>query len=86
MEIPNTTFLHPDYFSMLSSHGVAHVFNSWTRMPGVDEQGEVAGSITTDFTVARLLLKPGQTHEQAVSTFSPYKTIQEPNLTSERQH
>lgn len=81
VEIRNTTFLHPEYFAMLGSHGVAHVFNSWTRMPGVEEQIEMDGSFTTDFTVARLLLRPGRAYEQAVKAFSPYKQIQDPNET-----
>ncbi len=81
VEIRNSTFLHPEYFAMLGSHGVAHVFNSWTRMPGVEEQIELEGSFTTDFTVARLLLRPGRAYEQAVKAFSPYKSIQDPNET-----
>lgn len=64
---------------MLGSHGVAHVFNSWTRIPSVAEQIELPGAFCADFTVARLLLKPGRTYEQAVTMFSPYKAIQEPN-------
>ena len=81
VEIRNSTFLHPEYFAMLASHGVAHVFNSWTRMPGIEEQIEMPGSVTTDFTVARLLLRPGRSYEQAVSAFSPYKKLQEANET-----
>jgi uncharacterized protein YecE (DUF72 family) len=80
VEVRNKSLLQPEYFSMLGSHGVAHVFNSWTKMPEVAEQIQIPGSITTDFTVARLLLKPGRTYEQAVSTFSPYKSVQEPNI------
>ncbi len=79
VEVRNKSLLQPEYFSMLGSHGVAHVFNSWTRMPSVDEQIQLPGSFCADFTVARLLLKPGRTYEQAVTMFSPYKTIQEPN-------
>jgi uncharacterized protein YecE (DUF72 family) len=72
VELRNKTFLAPEYFAMLRSHGVAHVFNSWTRMPPVSEQLALAESVTTDFVVARFLLTPGRTYEQAVSTFSPY--------------
>lgn len=82
VEIRNKNFLHPEYFAMLRSHGVAHVFNSWTRMPGVDEQLAMEGSITADFTVARFLLKPGRTYEDAVATFSPYKETREVNETA----
>lgn len=79
VEVRNKTLLQPEYLSMLASHGVAHVFNSWTKMPKLGEQMGIPGSFTTDFTVARLLLRPGRTYEQAVSTFSPYKTAQDPN-------
>ncbi len=81
VEVRNKNLLHPDYFAMLGSHGVAHVFNSWTKMPDLEEQIAMPGSFTTDFTVARLLLKPGRGYEEAVSTFSPYKTAQDPNTT-----
>lgn len=79
VEVRNKSLLQPEYFSMLSSHGVAHVFNSWTKMPEVGEQLGMEGSITTDFTVARFLLKPGRTYEQAVTAFAPYKSVQEMN-------
>ncbi|MDB6019092.1 MAG: hypothetical protein JWR19_3581, partial [Pedosphaera sp.] len=35
VEIRNKTFLQPEYFAMLSRHGVTHVFNSWADMPSV---------------------------------------------------
>ena len=75
----NQNWLQPEYFAMLRSHGVAHVFSSWSRMPSVAEQLAVEGSDTADFIVSRLLLKPGRTYEQAVKTFQPYKSVQEVN-------
>lgn len=48
-------------------------------MPDVAEQMALPDSFTTDFTVARLLLKPGITYEQSVNTFSPYEKIQDEN-------
>jgi len=79
VEVRNKNFLHPEYFAMLRSHGVAHVFNNWSRMPEVAEQMNMEGSITTDFTVARFLLKPGRTYEQAVKEFEPYEKTKELN-------
>lgn len=79
VEIRNKNFLQEEYFATLSKHNVAHVFNAWTRMPSVAEQLALAGSITTDFTAARLLLTPGRSYANAVESFSPYKEIQEPN-------
>jgi hypothetical protein len=50
-------------------------------MPDLGEQIAMPGSFTTDFTVARLLLKPGRTYEEAVNSFSPYKKAKEENST-----
>lgn len=79
VEIRNKSLLQPEYLAMLANHGVAHLFNSWTKMPEVSDQMAIPGAFTTDFTVARLLLRPGRTYEQAVTMFSPYKAVQEPN-------
>ncbi|GEP43880.1 hypothetical protein BGE01nite_31710 [Brevifollis gellanilyticus] len=79
VEIRNKSLLQPEYFSMLASHGVAHLFNSWTKMPEMGEQMAMPGSFTADFSVARLLLRPGRTYEEAVSSFSPYTALQDPN-------
>jgi len=79
VEIRNKNFLQEEYFSVLSKHNVAHVFNSWTRMPSVAEQLAMEGSMSTDFTAARLLLTPGRTYTGAVESFSPYKEIKEPD-------
>ncbi len=78
VEVRNASLLHPDYFAMLASHGVAHVFNSWTRMPALAEQIAMPGAFTTDFFVARLLLRPGRTYEEAVALFAPYTHAREP--------
>jgi len=72
VEIRNQNFLKPEYFEMLSRHGVAHVFNSWSRMPPVKEQIAMNGSQTAAFLIARFLLTPGRNYEQAVKDFSPY--------------
>ncbi|PTY06744.1 DUF72 domain-containing protein [Verrucomicrobia bacterium LW23] len=73
-EIRNASLLRPDYFAMLARHNVAHVFNSWTRMPPVVEQLTMPGACdTADFTAARFLLRPGRTYAQAVEKFSPYR-------------
>jgi uncharacterized protein YecE (DUF72 family) len=79
IEIRNKTWLTPEYFDMLRSHGVTHVFNNWSRMPSIAEQLVIDGSDTADFMVSRFLLKPGRTYEQAVETFQPYEKIQELN-------
>ena len=79
VEIRNPEFLEPVYLRVLREHGVAHVLNSWTRMPPLEQQLALPGVFTSDFTVARALLRPGRPYEDAVRMFSPYTTTQDPN-------
>ena len=79
VEIRNREFLAEAYFDVLRRHNVAHVFNAWTRMPELKRQIAHLEAFTADFVVARALLKAGRTYEQAVKTFQPYATVQEPN-------
>ena len=79
VEIRNHTFLHPDYFAVLARNGVTHIYNSWERMPPVNEQLALPGARTTpDLLAARFLLKPGRNYEDAVKFFSPYDRLKEP--------
>jgi uncharacterized protein YecE (DUF72 family) len=79
VEIRNRNFLHPDYFATLSRHGAAHIFNSWSDMPPLNEQLAMPGSLSSpDFLGARLLLRPGRKYEEAVKLFSPYQSIKDP--------
>ncbi len=79
VEIRQAQFLEPDYFRALRENGVAHVFNSWTEMPDIDEQVNDSEAFTANFTAARALLRPGRAHENSVRMFSPYREIKEPN-------
>jgi uncharacterized protein YecE (DUF72 family) len=79
IEVRNKEFLTDDYFALLRTHGVSHVLNSWTRMPPIVEQLQMSGVLTAPFTVARALLRPGRTYQEAVEKFSPYEEIREEN-------
>ncbi|MDG3004246.1 DUF72 domain-containing protein [Paludisphaera mucosa] len=79
VEIRNPEYLGEPYFETLRARNVAHVFNSWTRMPELIEQIDMPGSRTADFTVVRALLRRGQPYEDAVKRYSPYRSVQEPN-------
>jgi len=79
VEIRNQEFLTIEYFKCLHSHGVAHVFNAWTRMPDIHEQMQLLEIFTADFTVSRALLRKGRPYEAAVEKFSPYQQILDPN-------
>ncbi|MFN0125432.1 MAG: DUF72 domain-containing protein, partial [Verrucomicrobiales bacterium] len=78
VELRNPELLDPAYLTILHRHGVTHILNNWQAMPSVGEQLEHPGILTTDFTAARFLLKPGRSYEQAVDLFSPYATLREP--------
>jgi uncharacterized protein YecE (DUF72 family) len=77
VEIRNKEFLCPEYLRVLRENGVAHCFNSWTRMPPVAQQLRMPDILTANFIVARFLLKPGRTYQQAVDAFKPYDRIRE---------
>lgn len=79
VEVRNAEFLVPAYFTVLREHNVAHLFNSWTRMPPIGAQLELPGSITADFLVARALLRPGRQYATAVEAFAPYDRVQDEN-------
>jgi uncharacterized protein YecE (DUF72 family) len=79
VEVRNPEFLEKDYFSCLRSHGVAHVYNAWSRMPELREQLAIADSATAHFQVCRALLRRGRPYEEAVAKFSPYREVQDPN-------
>ena len=79
IEIRNPEFLDDPYLDLLRSHGIAHLFNSWTHMPPLIQQLNRPGVFTSNFTVTRALLTPGRTYEVAVQTFQPYNSVKEPN-------
>ena len=77
VEIRNGNWLHSEYFAMLASHGVAHVYNQWTRMPSVLEQMAVHPLEANLFIAARFLLTPGRSHEWSKEQFEPYHQLRE---------
>ena len=78
VEIRNEEFLGGAYFNLLRTRGVAHVFNSWARMPPLHKQVAMPGAFTADFVVTRGLLRVGRPYETAVKLFAPYEDIQDP--------
>lgn len=78
VEIRNDEFLCAGYFDMLRTHGAAHVFNSWTRMPSLAQQLQIDDAWTAPHALARALLRPGRAYDESVAMFSPYQQIQEP--------
>jgi len=79
VEVRNPEYLQPDYFACLRNHGVAHVYNAWSKMPELGTQIAIPDSLTADFTVSRALLRAGRSYEDAVAAFAPYTEIKDPN-------
>jgi len=79
VEIRNPEFLSPEYFACLRTHGVAHIFSAWTRMPEIGVQMHLQDARTADFSVARALLRRGRAYEEAVAKFTPYAHVQDTN-------
>jgi uncharacterized protein YecE (DUF72 family) len=79
VEVRNPEFLQPEYFACLRAHGVAHVYNAWSRMPVLSSQIALPDSSTADFLVCRALLRQNRTYEDAVAAFSPYSEMRDPN-------
>jgi uncharacterized protein YecE (DUF72 family) len=78
VELRNPELLTDAHGTVLASHGVAHVFNSWTGMPTIGEQLELPWAFSAGFTVARALLRPGRAYADAVKLFEPYDRIRDP--------
>jgi len=76
IEMRNDIWLGPEYLDCLARHQVAHVYNSWTDMPTVSEQLDLAGSRTNPTLVAaRFLLTPGKTYERTIQDYEPFDRL-----------
>ncbi len=76
IEMRNQSWLKPLYFETLVKHRVAHVFNSWTKMPLLSDQLASAEGFDLPSYVSRLLLNPGHKYAEAVEAYAPYdKTV-----------
>jgi uncharacterized protein YecE (DUF72 family) len=78
VELRTPEYFVPEYFDVLRRRRAAHVFNWWTRTPGLLEQWDAAQPLPADFSVARILVPPGVPYEQAVERFRPYDRVQAP--------
>lgn len=84
MEVRNPEFLGNEYFDCLHEHNVAHVYNAWSWMPELHRHLTIPNSVTANFLVCRALLRHGRRYEDAVTQFSPYREIQDPNPEARR--
>jgi uncharacterized protein YecE (DUF72 family) len=77
VEVRNASFLHEEYFATLQRHRVAHVYNQWTLMPGINEQIALHPLSDNPFLAARCLLTPGLSRDWAQREFDPYHQLKE---------
>jgi uncharacterized protein YecE (DUF72 family) len=76
VEVRHERLLTREYHSVLTIHGVAHVYNHWTHMPGLSEQhGLMNEAFTAPFVMFRLLTPRGVRYEDAVRRYKPYRDI-----------
>jgi len=75
VEIRNTGLLGPEYHKILTTHGVAHVYNHWSYMPSLAEQHTRMRTFTAPFTVLRLLTPLKMSYEVAKKRGEPYHKI-----------
>jgi hypothetical protein len=75
VEIRNAGVLGPLYRDMMASHGVAHVYNHWSFMPGLSDQHQKMETFTAPFTVLRLLTPLMMSYESAKKRAETYNKI-----------
>ncbi|MCB9626585.1 MAG: DUF72 domain-containing protein [Sandaracinaceae bacterium] len=78
VEVRDPALLTPGYFPILREHGATHVFNFWSRMPDIGQQLALPHSMPGPFVVARLMLPPGVTYEDARQRFAPFDKVVAP--------
>lgn len=79
VEVRNPAILGARYHSVLTTHGVAHVYNHWTAMPALAAQHAALGHrFSAPFALMRLLTPLGTAHADAVKRYAPYSKLVQP--------
>jgi uncharacterized protein YecE (DUF72 family) len=78
VELRDRKLLTERYASTLQEHGASHVFNYWSRMPGIAEQMELEGLLEGPLVVARLLLPPGKRYADLKEEYAPFDRLVAP--------
>jgi uncharacterized protein YecE (DUF72 family) len=79
VELRDARLLTPAYRELLARHGVAHTFNYWSAMPTPGEQTAIVPPDDAEFSVVRLLLRPGTWYEDQKERFAPFNRLVEPD-------
>ena len=78
VELRDRKLLNREYARTLREHGASHVFNYWSRMPGIVEQMQVDGLLEGSPIVARLLLPPGKRYADLKEAYAPFDRLVAP--------
>jgi uncharacterized protein YecE (DUF72 family) len=78
VELRDRKLLTAGYARTLRDRGASHVFNFWSRMPGLAEQMRVEGLLDADLIVARLLLPPGERYAELRDAYAPFDRLVAP--------
>jgi uncharacterized protein YecE (DUF72 family) len=79
VELRDASLLTPEYRSVLSRHGAAHVLNYVTAMPMPVEQAETVPIEAAPFAVIRLLLPPGTRYAERGQALKPFARLTDPD-------
>jgi uncharacterized protein YecE (DUF72 family) len=79
IELRDARLLTPSYRDIIARHGVAHTFNYWSAMPTPGDQTSVVAPEDADFSILRLLLRPGTWYEDQRERFKPFNRLVEPD-------
>ena len=81
VEVRNREVLTPAYADALAEARACHCHNVHPRMPDVLTQARLAGTDRprTPITIARWLLGPGMTYEDAGRLYAPFNKLQAPD-------
>lgn len=78
VELRDRKLLTKQYAHTLRDHGASHVFNYWSRMPGIAEQMRVENLLDGPLVVARLLLPPGTRYAELKEAYAPFDRVVAP--------
>lgn len=75
VELRDRDLLTDSYVAVLRQTGATHCINIHPRMPGVDEQAEIAGSLDEPRLAIRWMLHSGFAYEEAKDRYAPFSRI-----------
>ncbi len=75
VELRNPALLTRRYLDVLDAHGVAHVYNRWSRMPALGAQLGVTGAPTTTHVVVRVMLPRDRSYEERKTQCAPFDAL-----------